>query len=59
MEIKKITQDQLDDLTTYMDDEIREAVHYALAPCTPYEFLMEYLKRDPSFDVVLKEFCLI
>lgn len=28
-----------------MDDEIREAVHADLAPCTDEEFLEEYMKR--------------
>ena len=28
-----------------MDDEIREAVHADLAPCTEIEFLTEYMKR--------------
>ena len=29
----------------FMDDEIREAVHEDLAPCTDEEFLEEYIKR--------------
>lgn len=28
-----------------MDDEIREAVHADLAPCTEQEFLAEYMAR--------------
>lgn len=28
-----------------MDDEIREAVHADLAPCTDLEFLTEYMAR--------------
>ena len=28
-----------------MDDEIREAVHQELSPCTDEEFLTEYMKR--------------
>ena len=28
-----------------MDDEIREAIHADLAPCTDLEFLEEYMKR--------------
>lgn len=28
-----------------MDDEIREAVHADLAPCTDQEFMDEYAKR--------------
>jgi len=29
----------------YMDDEIREAVNFDLAPCSAYEFLAEYMRR--------------
>lgn len=28
-----------------MDDEIREAIHAEIAPCTEEEFLDEYLRR--------------
>ena len=38
-----------------MDDEIREAVHADLAPCTELEFLMEYLRRH--MDRYGKAFC--
>lgn len=36
-----------------MNDEIRESVHYDLAPCKPITFLEEYVKRDPAFTKVL------
>ena len=32
-------------IVNLMDDEIREAVHADLAPCTEEEFLEEYKKR--------------
>jgi hypothetical protein len=32
-------------LVNIMDDDVREAVHRDLAPCTELEFLAEYLKR--------------
>ena len=38
-----ITQDKLDVVATYMDDDIRETVHSAVAPCTPAEFLETYI----------------
>ena len=28
-----------------MDDEIREQIHAEMAPCSPVEFLTEYMKR--------------
>ena len=31
-----------------MDDEIREAVHADIAPCTDQEFMDEYVKRHEA-----------
>lgn len=56
----KMTQEELDVLATYMDDEIREKVHNEMMdreshhPCTPEEFLVEYIKHDPDFESMLK-----
>lgn len=36
-----------DAIVTYMNDDIREDVHFDLAPCSEEEFLDEYVKRDP------------
>ena len=37
------------DVAVYlMDDEIREAVHADLAPCTDQEFIDEYVKRHEA-----------
>lgn len=41
-------------IASYMDDDIREDVHGDLAPCSEGEFLVEYLRRDPDFEVLLK-----
>lgn len=42
-------------IVSYMDDDIREALHAELAPCTNTEFLEEYLEEDPDFeDNILK-----
>lgn len=35
----------LDDVAIYMDSEIIEAVHADLSPCSPQEFVDEYLNR--------------
>ena len=48
-----ITQDLLGDIATYMDDEIREQVHFELAPCTPEQFLRRYVELDPQFATIL------
>lgn len=51
----ELTQDMLDVIATYMNDIIREDVHFDLAPCNPETFLGEYLKRDPGFEALLRE----
>lgn len=33
-----------DAVTIMMDDELREALHDRLAPCTEHQFLAEYLR---------------
>lgn len=48
-----LTQELLDVIATYMDDDIRESLHYKLAPCEPDVFLKEYIKRDPGFEKLL------
>lgn len=41
----EVTGERLEALAVLMDDEIREAVHSDLAPCTPWEFWREYVRR--------------
>lgn len=48
-----LTQDQLDVIAKYMNDEIREKIHFRFAPCEPDFFLREYVKRDPEFEKLL------
>lgn len=49
-----LTQKDLDVIATYMDDDIREAVHAELAPCEPEIFLDRYLHLDPPFRKLLE-----
>ena len=49
----KLTQELLDDLAGYMDDDIREDIHFRFAPCEPEFFLREYCKRDTEFENLL------
>lgn len=49
----KLNQEEMDTIASYMDDEVREDLHGDLAPCEPNEFLLEYIKRDPSFEELL------
>ena len=50
----KLTQEIMDNICSYMDDEIREQVHGELSPCKPEEFLNRYLELDPSFNKLLQ-----
>jgi len=43
----------MDAIATYMDDDIRETVHAELAPCTNDEFIARYLELDPDFEEFL------
>ena len=49
----KLTQELMDTIASYMDDEKREDVHLELAPCEPEEFLKRYLELDPYFEELL------
>ena len=50
----ELTQQELDVIATYMNDDIRENVAFDLSPCTPCEFLREYVNRDERFEELLK-----
>lgn len=49
-----LKQDLMDTIASYMDDDIRENLHFRIAPCSPDLFLREYTKRDPDFVDLLK-----
>lgn len=49
-----LTQHQMDAIATYMDDDIREDLHFKPAPCDPELFLSEYVKKVPDFAELLK-----
>lgn len=50
----KLTQELMDTIASYMDDDKREQVHAELAPCDPEEFLKRYLELDPDFGLLLE-----
>ena len=50
----ELSQDELDVIATYMDDDIRESVAFDLSPCTPNQFLRGYVSRDKHFEELLK-----
>lgn len=49
-----LTQEDLDVIATYMNDEIRENLHFDMAPCTPEAFLKAYVKEDLGFEELLE-----
>ena len=51
---RRITQEDMNSIGSYMDDEIREDLHNQLAPCSPELFISAYLERDPDFLVLLQ-----
>ena len=55
--LNDVTQRELDIIAEYMDDWLRDYIHFHYSPCTPGEFLREYIRREPSFkDVLRNEF---
>ena len=52
---RPITQDDMDNIASYMDDEIREKLHGQIAPCSPEEFIWAYIREDPSFEDLLEQ----
>lgn len=43
-----------DAIVNLMDDDIREKIHFEMAPCTEEAFLQRYLQLDPDFVNVLQ-----
>ena len=52
--MKKISNELMENISTYMNDDIREELHFKLAPCSNRTFLKAYCKRDPEFTELLK-----
>lgn len=44
----------MDNIASYMNDEIREELHLDLCPCSNKNFLRAYIEKDPSFTDLLK-----
>ena len=39
----KLNTEEMENIATYMNDEIREDLHFEMAPCEPEEFLRAYV----------------
>ena len=44
----------MDAIVVLMDSDLREKVHFEIAPCSNTEFLKRYCELDPQFESVLK-----
>ena len=49
----KIHDELMQNIATYMDDDIRERLHAEICGCTNEEFLKQYLELDPDFEELL------
>lgn len=49
----KMNEEEWENIATYMNDEIREDLHFEMAPCEPEEFLRAYVEKDPDFEELL------
>ena len=55
MKLEEITSAKLSEIAGYMSDEIREQLHSKLSPCSPADFLREYVKHDPDIIPILRD----
>lgn len=54
-EVFNLDNKTMNEICSYMHDNIREDVHAKLAPCTNEEFLTEYIKYDRKFIKILDD----
>lgn len=54
MKINEITNEVMNVIATYMNDEVREDLHFDLAPCKNEEFIKAYIERCPDFAELLR-----
>ena len=50
----ELTQDLMDAIVVYMNDVIREKLHFSSAPCKPEDFIKAYISEDTAFEDILK-----
>lgn len=52
--MKRIIDSELmETISNYMNDDIRESLHFDLSPCSNEDFLKAYCKTDPDFSILL------
>ena len=52
--MKKVEDKTMDAIVVLMDSDLREKVHFEIAPCSNEEFLKRYCELNPQFESVLK-----
>lgn len=52
--MKKITDNTMEVIASYMDDKIREELNFKMSPCTNEEFLKAYVEKVPEFSELLE-----
>lgn len=52
--MKKVEDKTMDAIVVLMDNDLREKVHFEIAPCSNEEFLKRYCELNPQFESVLK-----
>ena len=53
--LKEVTNEEMNDIALYMNDELRETIHCELAPCTNEEFIIAYCNENPAFEICLND----
>lgn len=53
--VKEVTNEEMNDIALYMNDDLREAIHRELAPCTNEDFIIAYCNARPTFEDFLNE----
>ena len=53
--VKEVTNEEMNDIALYMNDDLREAIYREIAPCTNEEFIIAYCNTEPSFEDCLND----
>lgn len=52
--MEKVEDRIMDAIVVLMNNDLREKVHFEIAPCSNTEFLKRYCELEPQFESVLK-----
>lgn len=51
--LKEVTNEEMNDIALYMNDDIRETIYRELSPCTNEELIIAYCNTEPCFEYCL------